>query len=141
MLTTTRLRSLAHRFGLPILALFVVVAAVAAAHVRARAFTNPGGPGIVLQISPTTVKGGNTVTGTLSLRATEPGPIGGVKILLHSSNTAVATVPSSVYLPVSNTGFTKVTFPVTTHKVTSTQRVAISANNSILNTTILTVTP
>ncbi len=54
-----------------------------------------------LALNPTSVAGGNSSTGTVTLSG--PAPAGGAQVALSSSNTAAATVPSSVTVPAGAT--------------------------------------
>lgn len=74
-----------------------------------------------LTLSPTSVKGGDSSTGTARLSA--PAPPGGAVVTLSSGNTAVATVPSNVTIPA---GSTSATFRVRTQRVSATISVTIS---------------
>jgi hypothetical protein len=77
-----------------------------------------------LWLSPATLVGGKTSTGTVTLNGAAPA--GGAVITLQSSNTSVAQVPTagSVTIP---RGRTSATFPVTTTPVKSNTSVVISA--------------
>jgi hypothetical protein len=76
-----------------------------------------------LTLSPTSVVGGaQSSTGTVTLSGAAPA--GGAQIALSSSNTAAATVPSSVTVPA---GATSATFTVSTSAVASSTTVPISA--------------
>ena len=75
-----------------------------------------------LTFSPSSVTGGGTAQGTVTLGA--PAPSGGTVVSLSSSAPAVAAVPPSVTVPA---GLTQATFTVTTAAVTSTTTVTISA--------------
>lgn len=75
-----------------------------------------------LTLNPAKVQGGNPSTGTVTLSGPAPDP--GVKVKLHSSNTAVATVPPSVTVP---TGSTSADFTVSTQKVVVRTKVRIAA--------------
>jgi len=89
-----------------------------------------------LALNPTSVNGGNSSTGQITLSSA---PSGGVALSLSSSNTAVATIPSSVTVPA---GATAVAFPVTTSSATTSTTVTISASNSgLTHSASLTVTP
>ncbi len=84
---------------------------------------------------PTTVIGGGTSTGTIVL--SNQAPLGGAVITLTSSNTKVATVPSSVTIM---PGIAMVSFTVTTKHVSSTTQVTISASyNGVTSVATLTV--
>jgi len=90
-----------------------------------------------LSLNPTSVTGGNSSTGTVTLSGAAPS--GGAQIALSSSNTSVATVPSSVTVPA---GATSASFMVSTSVVAVSSTVTISA--SYAGTTAsasLTVTP
>ena len=76
-----------------------------------------------LAVSPSTITGGSTATGTLTLNG--PAPAGGALVHLSSSNTAVATVPASVTVA---TGAKTATFTVTSSAV------AISSTATITGT-------
>jgi Putative Ig domain len=73
-----------------------------------------------ISLSGTSVKGGTSVTGTATLNVAAPS--GGALVQLVSSNTAAASVPSSVTVPA---GATSATFTVTTETVSSTTTVGI----------------
>ncbi len=87
-------------------------------------------------LSPSSVTGGSSSTGTVTLSAA---PSGGATVSLTSSDPSVASVPSSVTV---NAGSTSATFPVTTSTVTTQTSVTITAsyNNSSASAT-LTVNP
>src|SRR5262249_44450620 len=87
---------------------------------------NPGPSPVAigsLALNPTSVKGGNTSQGTVTLN--EVAPSGGMLVTLASSNTGVATVPASVTIPA---GATSATFTVSTNKVSNSTSVRISAS-------------
>lgn len=90
-----------------------------------------------LALNPTTVTGGTTSVGTVTLNG--PAPTGGTSVTLKSSNTAVATVPGTVTVTANNT---TATFNVTTFAVpsSSTARISATAGGST-KTATLTVTP
>jgi hypothetical protein len=90
-----------------------------------------------LSLNPTSVVGGNSSTGTVTLTA--PAPSGGFVVNLSSSNTSVATVPSSVTVPA---GATSANFTVSTRAVSSTTSVTITASaGGVSRTATLTVNP
>ena len=91
-----------------------------------------------LALDPTSVVGGvQSSTGTVTLSG--PAPAGDAQVLLSSSNTAVASVPSSVTVPA---GATSATFTVTTSTVAASTSVTISASyGGVSKTAALTVTP
>lgn len=90
-----------------------------------------------VSVSPTSVAGGLTSTGTVTLQMAAPS--GGAVVTLSSSNTSAATVPASVTVAA---GATSATFTVTTLAVTSTQSVTVTATyNKIVRTAALSVTP
>ena len=76
-------------------------------------------------VSPTTVLGGVSSQGTVTLSAAAPA--GGAVVTLTSSNTAVATVPASITIAA---GSTTGTFSVTTTSVSAATSVTITASNS-----------
>jgi hypothetical protein len=80
--------------------------------------------------TPAAVKGGSAtvVTGTVNIDA--PAPVGGAVVTLKSSNTALATVPTSVTVPA---GATSVTFTLTHFDVTVASMVDITATRDGLN--------
>jgi len=75
-----------------------------------------------LTLNPTSVGGGNSSTGTVTLTAAAPS--GGAVVALSSGNTSVATVPSSITVPAGNTS---ANFTVSTQRVFSNTNVVISA--------------
>src|ERR1035437_6319429 len=87
-------------------------------------------------LSPATVVGGNSSTGTVTLNGAAP--TGGAIVTLSSSNTAVATVPANVTVAA---GTTTKTFTVTTFVVSSSTPVTISGTYGGTQTATLTVTP
>jgi len=90
-----------------------------------------------LTLNPTSVTGGNSSTGTVTLSGAAPA--GGATVTLSSSNTAAATVPSSVSVAA---GATSATFTVSTSAVASSTAVTISATYSgATRSASLTVTP
>jgi len=101
-----------------------------------------GAPTVVLSsvsLNPTSVIGGNSSTGTVTLSA--PAPTGGAVVTLVSSNTGVAQVMvPSVTVPAAATS---ATFSVTTSTVTSSTQVTISGTYpaGTTRTAALTVTP
>ena len=89
-----------------------------------------------ITLNPTTVVGGASSTGTLSLSG--PAPAGGAQIILASNNSA-ATVPSSVSVPA---GATNATFQVNTTAVAAATSITISASyGGVSQSANLTVTP
>ena len=99
--------------------------------------TPPQAPTLsALSLSPATVQGGNSSTGTVTLSAAAPS--GGAVITL-SDNSAAANVPSSISVP---GGATSANFTVTTTTVTASTVVPISALFAgVTRTASLTVTP
>ena len=90
-----------------------------------------------LSLNPTSVTGGNSSTGTVTLSGAAPA--GGATIALSSSNTAAATVPSSVTVAA---GVTSATFTVSTSAVAASTTVTISGTYSgATRSASLTVTP
>jgi hypothetical protein len=91
------------------------------------------GVSFTMDISPASVVGGlANATGTVTL--SDPAPAGGTTIRLNSSNTAVATVPTTVVVAA---GETTATFQITTMGVSSTRNVTITAT---LGTNVVTST-
>jgi len=103
-----------------------------------QAVSNPTQPSLSsLSLNPTSVVGGNSSTGTVTLTA--PAPSGGFVVNLSSSNTNVATVPSTVTVPA---GATSANFTVSTQAVSSATSVTITASaGSVSRTATLTVNP
>jgi len=90
-----------------------------------------------LSLNPTTVTGGNSSTGTVTLSGAAP--TGGATVALSSSNTTVAQVPSSVTVAA---GATSATFSVSTSAVAASTTVTISGTYSgATRSASLTVTP
>ena len=90
-----------------------------------------------VSVNPTSIVGGQSATGTVSL--TEPAGTGGAAVSLSSSNTAAASVPSSVTVP---QGFASATFPVTTSTMLSPASALLTASYSGVNATFgVTVNP
>jgi hypothetical protein len=75
-----------------------------------------------LALNPTSVTGGDSSTGTVSL--SEPAPAGGAQVTLSSGNTMAAKVPSSVTVAA---GASSASFTVSTSVVAASTTVAISA--------------
>jgi hypothetical protein len=87
-----------------------------------------------LSLNPTSVTGGNSSTGTVTLSG--PAPTGGAQVALASNNGA-ASVPSSVTVPA---GATSATFTVSTSVVLVSTSVTISTScNSTTQTATLSV--
>jgi hypothetical protein len=77
-----------------------------------------------LSLAPSTVRSGGSSQGTVTLSG--PAPTGGVQVNLLSSNTSVATVPSSVVVPA---GASAATFIVQTGRVKTSANVTVSASS------------
>ena len=89
-----------------------------------------------LSLNPTSVTGGNSSTGTVTLSG--PAPASGAQVVL-SSNNGAASVPSSVIVPAGATG---ATFTVSTSAVLAVTPIAISASyGGTTQTASLSVTP
>ncbi len=89
-----------------------------------------------VSVSPASVLGGNSSTGTVTLDL--PAPAGGALVSLSSSNTAAAPVPATVTVPA---GQTSATFSVTTSPVSADTPVTITGGyNGVERTALLTVT-
>lgn len=90
-----------------------------------------------LSLNPTTVVGGSISTGTVTISA--PAPASGFVVNLSSSNTVVATVPSSITIPA---GSVSANFAVATSSVSSTASVKITASaGGVAHQATLTVSP
>jgi hypothetical protein len=90
-----------------------------------------------LAVSPASVAGGSSSTGTATLSAAAPS--GGLVVSLSSSNTAAATVPASVTVAA---GATSKTFTVATSAVGGTTPVTITASaGGSTQTATVTVNP
>lgn len=89
-----------------------------------------------VSLNPTSVRGGSSSTGTVTLNG--PAPASGSVVALSSSNPSLAKVPSNVTVP---SGGTTATFTVTTVRVSSTRTVTISGNRGVTRTASLTLTP
>jgi hypothetical protein len=87
-----------------------------------------------ITLNPTSVPGGASSTGTVTLNG--PAPAGGATVALSSSNTSAAQVPTSVAVPANATS---ATFTVSTSSVTSDTTVTISGNPSAVQSANLTV--
>jgi hypothetical protein len=90
-------------------------------------------PLVNVTLSPTTVNGGASSTGTATLQGAAPS--GGAVVQLFSSN-AKATVPASVTVPA---GAASATFPIATTSVTADTAVTISGLLRLSASTSLTV--
>jgi len=75
-----------------------------------------------LNLTPSSVVGGGSVTGTLLLNG--PASPSGTLVSLFSSNRTVASVPFNIRVPA---GSSSASFPITTQEVSSTSSVVISA--------------
>ncbi len=73
--------------------------------------------------NPASILGGQPATGTVTLNSAAPA--GGLKVVLASANTAVATVPASVTVP---QGASAINFAVTTKPVRLATSVGITAS-------------
>jgi hypothetical protein len=112
---------------------------------NAPAFTTltvtPAGPALTLSslaLSPTSVVGGNSSTGTVTLSGTVPAGSSGAVVTL-SSNSSAASVPPSVTVPA---GASSATFTVTTTQVTASTMATIAASfGGTTRTASLTVSP
>jgi hypothetical protein len=90
-----------------------------------------------VSVSPTSVVGGTTSRGTITL--TGGAPSGGAVVTLGSANTSVVSVPASVSVAA---GASSATFDVNTSAVTTNTGVTITATyGGVSRTTTLTVTP
>jgi hypothetical protein len=90
-----------------------------------------------IALNPSSVVGGNTSEGTVSL--TSAAPSGGAVVTLLSSNTSAATVPASVTVPA---GAFSATFTVSTASVTTSTSVTITGTfGGATRSATLTVAP
>ena len=93
-----------------------------------------------LALSPTSVTGGSSSTGTVTLNG--PAPAGGAVVALSSNNTNATTVPPSVTVAA---GSTTATFTVTTKTVVFSTVVTISGSfngsNQSANLTVMSGVP
>jgi len=100
---------------------------------------NPGAPSAALAalaLNPTSIKGGGSVTGTVTLTA--PASSSGVTVKLASSNASIATVPPSV---VVTAGTTSKSFTIATRRPPKNMTVTISASYAgVTKTAMLAVT-
>jgi hypothetical protein len=104
--------------------------------------SSTAGP-LSVTLNPTSVNGGPTSEGGTTSQGTvtlsSPAPSGGTVVNLSSSNTAVATVPTSVTVP---HGSTSTTFPISTSIVSSQTLVTFTASaDSATESATLTVNP
>jgi hypothetical protein len=98
---------------------------------------DPNAPPLLqsMTISPTSVRGGTSATGTVFLSS--PAPAGGISVTLATSNLSVATVPGIVNVP---GGQTSASFTVTTFAVGNNTSVTITAFFDTTTSANLTVT-
>lgn len=98
---------------------------------------DPNAPPLLqsLAISPSSIAGGNSATGTVVLGA--PAPSGGINITLATGNASVARAPGIVFVPA---GATSATFAVTTFAVSANTTATISAFFDTTVSASLTVT-
>ncbi|MEJ5295120.1 MAG: S8 family serine peptidase [Fimbriimonadales bacterium] len=90
-----------------------------------------------LTLNPSTVVGGNSSTGTVTLTAAAPS--GGFTVQLSSSNPSVASVPGSITVPA---GQSSASFTIATQQVSSTTQVTITASaGSVSRQATLTINP
>ncbi len=90
-----------------------------------------------LSMSPTSVLGGYSSQGTVTLSGAAPS--GGVVVSLSSDTPSVADVPATVMVPA---GGTSATFMITTFPVAGSTSLAITADDGVnQKTEVLTVTP
>src|SRR5204862_5208612 len=95
------------------------------------------GPELSLTVQPAVVTAGRTATVTVSLSA--PAPAEGSEISLTSSNPALAAVPASITIA---GGARSASFPVTTHPLSNSAPVVLTASSGGLSgTAYLTLWP
>jgi hypothetical protein len=98
----------------------------------------PSGPPALSSVSanPSTVTGGNSATGTVTL--TTPAPGGGISVALSSAPSAIS-VPASVVVPATQSS---ASFSISTTAVGTTMVGSISASsNGVVKSTAVTVLP
>ena len=98
----------------------------------------PSGPPALTSVSanPSTVTGGNSATGTVTLTA--PAPAGGISVALSSAPSAII-VPASVVIPATQSS---ASFSISTTPVGTTTAGSISASyNGVEKSTTVTVMP
>ena len=100
---------------------------------RASLTVEPAGTPVIstIALTPTTVKGGNTVTCMVTLTLPALQPLG-TTVVLSSSNRLVVPVPSSVTVPAGQSSFS---FVIRTTAVSSPQAVVISGSTGGLTRT------
>jgi large repetitive protein len=99
--------------------------------------TGPPIPLVAVGLNPASVPGGNSSTAWVTIGA--PAPAEGMTMILSSSNTAVATVPTTGTVPA---GITSTGITVLTNSVTSSTDVTISASSGgVTRSAVLTVNP
>jgi hypothetical protein len=98
---------------------------------------DPNAPPLLqsIAISPTSVAGGTSATGTVFLSS--PSPSGGISVTLATSNSSAAQVPGIVNVPA---GQTSANFSVTTFAVSANTSVTITAFYDTTRSANLTVT-
>jgi hypothetical protein len=98
---------------------------------------DPNAPPLLqsIAISPTSVAGGTSATGTVFLSA--PSPPGGISVTLATNNSSAAQVPGIVNVPA---GQTSANFTVTTFAVSANTSVTITAFYDTTRSANLTVT-
>ncbi|MFL5364023.1 MAG: hypothetical protein ACJ781_00950 [Myxococcales bacterium] len=98
--------------------------------------TAPPSPGVSsLSLNPSSLRGGSSSTGTVTLNMAAPS--GGLGVFFSSSS-ASATPPGSIVIPA---GQTSATFPVSTSRVGSTTSATITASSNGSASAVLTITP
>src|SRR5205814_1298813 len=100
----------------------VAITASASGRSKAANLTIKPIPPKLVTLSPNPVRGGNPVTGTVTLEC--PAGPGSITVTLSSSIISAATVPANVVVPI---GATSATFPVTTFAVAATTKPIIKA--------------
>jgi hypothetical protein len=96
----------------------------------------PPSPGVAsLSLNPSSLRGGSSSTGTVTLNMAAPS--GGLGVFFSSSS-ASATPPGSIVVPA---GQTSATFPVTTSRVGATTSATITASSNGSASAVLTITP
>ncbi len=113
----------------------VTISGTYGANTRNVSFTVQAAVVKFVTLSPTSVLGGNSSTGTVTL--SRAAPVGGAVVTLSSSNSAAAQVPASITVAANAT---TATFTVTTNPVATNTSPTISATYGVTSTASLTVT-
>jgi uncharacterized protein (TIGR03437 family) len=124
-------------FTIPTSAVTTVHAVTLTATLGSASFTQQVtvAPPVELTLSPSSVTGGTSVTGTVTLGSVAP--VGGVNVTLASSATGFASTPGIVNIPA---GQATATFTITTYTVTAAHTVTITVNDVGVGSATATLT-